>query len=153
MWDVQRDKLKSLSVDELKRICISLEIDISDVSSKKRKKPFVRLLIDLVGCCQSFDLTTPRSANISIWRYVNLLFLLYVHFSDFLNWFRLENFRSFPRIKSFFWWQRWLKQVLGDTVGILCGSWWIIPVLEFGRILAFSGFLKLKKKTVEFWWL
>ena len=48
---VQRDKLKSLSVDELKAICISLEIDISDVSSKKRKKPFVQLLVDLVGEC------------------------------------------------------------------------------------------------------
>lgn len=48
---VRRDKLKSLSVDELKRICISLEIDISDVSSKKRKKPFVQLLVDLVGEC------------------------------------------------------------------------------------------------------
>ena len=34
---VQRDKLKSLSMDELKDICISLEIEISDVSSKKRK--------------------------------------------------------------------------------------------------------------------
>lgn len=48
---VRRDKLKSLSVDELKGICISLEIDISDVSSKKRKKPFVQLLVDLVGEC------------------------------------------------------------------------------------------------------
>ena len=37
---VRRDKLKSLSVDELKGICSSLEIDISDVSSKKRKKAF-----------------------------------------------------------------------------------------------------------------
>ena len=48
---VQKDKLKSLNVDELKDICISLEIDISDVSSKKRKKPFVQLFVDLVGEC------------------------------------------------------------------------------------------------------
>ena len=48
---VQRDKLKSLSVDELKDICISLEIDISDVSSNKREKPFVQLLVDLVWEC------------------------------------------------------------------------------------------------------
>ena len=48
---VRRDKLKSLSMDELKGICISPEIDISDVSSKKRKKPFVQLLVDLVGEC------------------------------------------------------------------------------------------------------
>ena len=46
---VRRDKLKSWSVGELKGICISLEIDISDVSSQKRKKPFVQLLVDLVG--------------------------------------------------------------------------------------------------------
>ena len=48
---VRRDKLESLSVDELKGICLNLEIDISDVSSKKRKKPFVQLLVDLVGEC------------------------------------------------------------------------------------------------------
>ena len=48
---VRREKLKSLSVDELKEICINLEIDISDVSSKKRKKPFAQLLVDLVGEC------------------------------------------------------------------------------------------------------
>ena len=48
---VQRGKLKTLSVDELRRICVDLDVDIASVSSNRRKKPFVELLLQLVQEC------------------------------------------------------------------------------------------------------
>lgn len=39
---VRSDKLKRLTIDELIQICSDLEVDVSDLLSKRRKKPFIQ---------------------------------------------------------------------------------------------------------------
>ena len=39
---VRSDKLKRLTIDELIQICSDLVVDVSDLLSKRRKKPFIQ---------------------------------------------------------------------------------------------------------------
>ena len=48
---VQRNKLTTLSVDILRKACIDLGLDISDIFAQKRKKPFIARLTQLVQEC------------------------------------------------------------------------------------------------------
>ena len=55
---VHKDKLRTLSVDEMKRICTDLEVDLSDVSTNRRKQPFLERLVQVVqecSCANSLD--------------------------------------------------------------------------------------------------
>ena len=55
---VRKDKLRTLSVDELKRICTDLALELSDVSTNRRKKPFLERLVQVVeecSCAKSLD--------------------------------------------------------------------------------------------------
>ena len=48
---VRSDKLKRLTIDELTQICSDLEVNLSDLPSKRRKKPFNQRLQKLVEEC------------------------------------------------------------------------------------------------------
>ena len=48
---VQKRALTTLRVDRLRDMCIDLELDISDISSQKRKKPYIARLTQLVQEC------------------------------------------------------------------------------------------------------
>ena len=41
---VRSDKLKKLTIDELNQFCSDLEVDLSNLPSKRRKKPFIQRL-------------------------------------------------------------------------------------------------------------
>ena len=47
----KKNTLRSLKVDVLRKICIDLGMDISDISPQKRKKPFITRLTQLVQEC------------------------------------------------------------------------------------------------------
>ena len=48
---VPKRKLTTLRVDRLRDMCIDLELDISDISPEKRKKPYIGRLTQLVQEC------------------------------------------------------------------------------------------------------
>ena len=45
---VQKRALTTLRVDRLRDMCIDLELDISDISPQKRKKPYIAQVTQLV---------------------------------------------------------------------------------------------------------